>query len=77
MTLRDYLKDTDATATIVVNQSLGNGLSRNEIEAAITNEGYPLPTKDVLFYIVDTSKAWLVRYFEALDKYGIEKLSMK
>ena len=77
MRLRDYLRDTDATATIVVNQSLGNGLSRNEIETAITNEGYPLPTKDVLFYIVDTSKAWLVRYFEALDKYGIEKLSMK
>ena len=77
MRLRDYLKDTDATATIVVNQSLGNGLSRNEIEAAITNEGYPLPTKDVLFYVVDTSKAWLVRYFEALDKYGVTKLNMK
>ena len=77
MRLTDYLKDIDPTPTIKVSYSLGNGLTRTEIETCITDAGYNLPTKNILFYIVDTSKAWLVRYFQDLDKYGIEKLSMK
>ena len=77
MKLSDYLKEIDVTPTIKVNSSLGNGLTRTEIETAITDAGYNLPTENILFYIVDTTKAWLVRYFKDLDKYGIEKLTMK
>jgi len=77
MRLRDYLKEIDVTPTIYVNHSLGNGISRAEIETVITDAGYPLPTNEITFYIVDTAKAWLVRYFPPLDRYGVEKLSMK
>ena len=77
MKLRDYLRITDAQLVIQVNSSLGSGLNRTEIEDAITNAGYPLPTTGVQFYIMDTSKAWLIRYFPPLDKYGVEKLNMK
>ena len=77
MKLSDYLKEIDVTPTIKVNSSLGNGLTRTEIETTITDAGYSLPTENILFYIVDTTKAWLVRYFKDLDKYGIEKLTMK
>ena len=77
MTLRDYLRTEDVSPTIKVNYSLGNGISRTKIETVIQDAGYPLPTENVLFYVVDTAKAWLVRYFKDLDKYGIEKLSMK
>ena len=77
MKLTEYLKGIDPTPTIVVNQSLGNGLTRTKIEDSIQDAGYPLPTENILFYIVDTSKAWLVRYFKSLDKYGVEKLTMK
>ena len=77
MKLSDYLKEIDVTPTIKVGSNLGNGLTRTEIETAITDAGYNLPTENILFYIVDTTKAWLVRYFKDLDKYGIEKLTMK
>jgi hypothetical protein len=77
MKLRDYLRVTDPTTVIPVNHNLGGGLNRTEIEDAITDAGYPLPTTGVQFYIMDTSKAWLIRYFPPLDKYGVEKLSMK
>ena len=77
MRLRDYFKENDLIPTLYVTYSLGSGLSRTEIESVITNGGYPIPTTEVTFYIVDTSKAWLVRYFPTLDKYGIEKLTMK
>ena len=77
MRLRDYFKENDLVPTLYVNYNLGNGLSRTEIETVITGAGYPSPTNEVTFYIVDTTRAWLVRYFPALDKYGVEKLSMK
>ena len=77
MTLRQYLSEIDVTPTIYVTSSLGNGINRAEIEQVITDAGYPLPTNEITFYIVDTAKAWLVRYFPPLDKYGVEKLSMK
>jgi hypothetical protein len=77
MRLRDYLRITDAQLVIQVNHSLGSGLSRSEIENSITDAGYPLPTTGVQFYIMDTNRAWLIRYFPPLDKYGVEKLNMK
>ena len=77
MKLREYFEKTDAARVIVVDHSLGNGISRNEIETVIQDAGYDLPTTGVQFYIVDTAKAWFVRYFVSLDKYGVEKLSMK
>ena len=77
MRLRDYLKTIDVTPTIYVNHSLGNGINRTEIETAIQGAGYPLPTNEITFYIVDTAKAWLVHYFPPLDKYGVVKMSMK
>jgi hypothetical protein len=77
MKLSDYLKEIDVTPTIVVGSNLGNGISRTEIETAITDAGYDLPTENILFYIVDTTKAWQVRYFKALDKYGVKKFTMK
>jgi hypothetical protein len=75
--LRDYFKENDLVPTIYVNYNLGTGLNRDKIETAITGAGYALPTTEILFYIADTTKAFLVRYFPPLDKYGIEKLSMK
>ena len=75
--LRDYLKTIDVTPTIKVDYSLGNGLTRTKIETVIQDAGYTIPTDNILFYIVDTTKAWLVRYFKDLDKFGVEKLSMK
>ena len=75
--LRDYFKENDLVPTIYVNHSLGSGINRADIEQVITDAGYPLPTNEITFYIVDTAKAWLVRYFPPLDKYGVEKLSMK
>jgi hypothetical protein len=78
MKLIDYLKTTDATSTIYYNQSVGRTLSRAEIEDAITSGGHSIPTRDVLFYIVDnTDKAFLVRYFKDIDAYGFEKLTMR
>jgi hypothetical protein len=77
MRLRDYLKITDPTPVIAVSQNLGSGINRNEIETAILGAGYSLPTTGMSFYIMDTSKAWIVRYFPPLDKYGVEKLTMK
>jgi hypothetical protein len=77
MEIRELLRRVDPTPTIVVDHSLGNGLSRGEIETALQDAGYDLPQNDVTFYIVDTAKAWLIHYFPSLDKYAIEKLSMK
>ena len=77
MKLRDYFKQTDVVPTIYDPHAFGNRLSRGEIVGAITDAGYPEPTKDVLFYLVDVDKkAFLVRYFADMDKYGYEKLSM-
>ena len=77
MRIRDYLKEANIVPTIYVNHSLGNGINRNEIETALTDAGYPLPTNEMLFFIIDTAKVWMVVYVPALDKYGVEKLSMK
>ena len=77
MELEQIFKDVDLVPTIYVNHSLGNGINRTEIETVIQDAGYPLPTNKVTFYIVDTAKAWMIRYFPPLDKYGVQKLSMK
>ena len=76
--LRDYFKETDAVLTIYSTNSFGSNINRTEIETSIIEAGYPLPTQDRFAYIVDSNgKAYFVRYFAALDKYGIEKLTMK
>ena len=58
--------------------SLGNGISRSEIEDTITDSGYNLPSKPVMFYIEDPDgHTWFLRYIPAIDKYAIEKLTLK
>ena len=77
MLLKDYLKENDVVPTIYALAAFGRGINRREVELAITQAGYPLPTKNVLFYLVDEDKkAYLVRYFADIDKYGTEKLKM-
>ena len=78
MDIRDLLQTLDPTPTIYSARAFGRNINRTEIEEAITEAGYSLPTKNILFYIVDDdSKAYLVRYFSQIDKYGIEKLGMR
>jgi len=78
MKLTDYLKDTDATPTIKVEGNLGTSLNRLEIETAITEAGFPLPSRDVLFYLTDDKPhAFMVRYFAGIDKYGYERLTLR
>ena len=77
MELKNIFKDVDLVPTIYLTYSLGSSLNRTKIETAITDGGYNLPTNEILFYLVDTTKAFLVRYFPPLDKYGYEKLTMR
>ena len=77
MKLSDYLKENDLVPTIYATGAFGRNVNRTEVETAITEAGYPLPTKNVLFYLADEDgKAYLVRYFADIDKYGTEKLKM-
>ena len=78
MKLRQYLAENDLIPTIYATNDFGRNISRNEIETSLTDAGYNLPTKNVLFYIVDSNnKAYLVRYFVDIDKYGCDKLTMR
>ncbi len=56
----------------------GNSLSRAEIESDIDANGYERPSRSVVFYITDSADhCWLVKYIPDLDKYAIEKLTLK
>ena len=78
MKLTDYLRETDATPTIEVNYNLGTSLKRAEIEEAISSAGYPYPSRNVLFYILDNrNHVYMVRYFASVDKFGVERLALK
>ena len=77
MEIKEIFKKDNPTPVIYANHSLGNGLSRSEIEDAILGAGFLLPVTEVSFFIVGTVRAWIVHYFPPLDKYGVEKLSMK
>ena len=78
MKLSDYFKQNDVVPTITVDTAFGRSLSRGEIEGALIDAGWDMPRRNVLFYLVDSNgKAYSVRYFADLDKFGYEKLTMK
>ena len=79
MTLRQYLSTVDVTRIVEAQFSIGNGLSRHEIDRALTEDGetLPLATNRAFNLIDDQGKAWMVKYFKDYDKFGVRKLSMK
>ena len=78
MQIQDIFKISDFTPTIYAQESFGSRINRGEIEQSLIDAGYDMPQHDLLFYIIDTNrKCFLVRYLADIDKYAIERLSLK
>ncbi len=75
--LQGIMEDNDFTIHLETLDSVGNQLSRSEIESILTAGGVTLPlTRDVSF-IVSTgdTKYFSITYLESIDKYAYEKLT--
>jgi len=75
--LKDIMEDNDFTIHLETLDSVGNQLSRSEIESILTAGGVTIPlTRDVSF-IVSTgdNKYFSITYLESIDKYAYEKLT--
>ena len=74
--LKDLIKENDFYGEVL---SAHTGtLTRAKIDTALVANGYtlPLPNK-VSFHFFNGADMWLITWFPMLDKYGIEKLSLK
>ena len=76
--LRDIIRENDLMGEVTT--PTGGVLTRSKIDSALLQNGYtlPLPNK-VSFHLLQTVSAdmYLVTWFPTLDKYGIEKLTLK
>jgi len=63
---------------IYTDDSIGRSLSRPEIESVLNDNNISFGDINVNFYIVEKNKyCWLVKYLAAIDKFAIEKLTLK
>ena len=72
--------NTDAESQLVLNttQNVGTGLSRDEIENTIIENGYGMPQRNITFLINDSQgKVFRVSYLNVLDRYAYEKLTVR
>ena len=74
--LRDIIKENDLIGEVL---SAHTGtITKAKIDTALIANGYTLPLPDkVSFHFFNGTDMWLITWFPTLNKYGIEKLSMK
>jgi len=81
MELADILKEHDLTGEVLSYHT--GGLTKNKIDTALEAGGYtvPLPNKvSFHLYKMDGTTAtdvWLVTWLPIMDKYAVEKLTLK
>ncbi len=69
------IRGEDYTLNIPSSGSLGNNLTRADIELCLTDAGLPLPANDVSFRVFDASaNIFLVTYIQNVDTYVYIKL---
>jgi len=73
------MAQNDYTVELLTTQSTGNQLSRAEIDAALTENGFtpPLPRNVSFFLGTADNKIFALTYFKVLDKFGYEKLTVR
>ena len=76
MRFKDYIKEFGTIPTINSAISFGSRPSKVEIQTAITDAGYNLPSDNISFIIEDDdNKCWFITYILDTDTYFYEKLS--
>ena len=72
--LRDVLQINDFTVHLRVSYSLGNQLTRAEIELVLAENNLPTPDRDVSFIIEDSKPRYFkVTYLIDADEYVYQK----
>jgi len=69
------LDDADFSRNLNTVSTLGNTVTRAEIEAVIAENSLPLPVNDVRFYIINTSRFFFITYDSIADRYMYVQLS--
>ncbi|RKZ25988.1 hypothetical protein DRQ29_05500 [bacterium] len=73
--VQQNLEDKDYTIVLTTSNNFGASLSRAEIEVTISDNGYPLPTDNVSFYLIDSSRIYTITYLQSIDEFVYEKLT--